>query len=75
MTEPILTPIDRQSVVWLKLKKYLEAQLELLRKRNDGDLDERKTARLRGRIAAVQDLISQGTDKPHAPSEDELFKD
>lgn len=75
MSEPILLPGDRQSACWQKLKPYLEAQLDLLRKKNDASLAEQMTARLRGRIAAVKDLLSLGTDTPKAPSEDELFKD
>ena len=75
MTEPVLTPGDRQSAVWQKLKKYLDAQLEVLRKRNDADFDERKTAKLRGRIEAVKAMLSLGTDAPQSPSEDANFKD
>ena len=75
MTEPVLSPSDRQSAVWQKLKPYLDAQLEALRRKNDADLAPEKTQRLRGRIAAVKDLLSLGTDTPTAPSEDELFKD
>ncbi len=75
MSEPILTPGDRQSATWQKLKKYLDGQLELLRKRNDADADERKTSRLRGRIEAVKAMLSLGTDTPQSPSEDANFKD
>lgn len=74
MSEPILTPGDRQSAVWQKLKKYLDAQLDILRRRNDADADERKTAKLRGKIEAVKALLSLGTDAPRPPAEEE-FKD
>lgn len=76
MSDPVLNKLDRQSETWKKLAKYLEGELATLRAKNDAaGLNEVSTARLRGRIAAVKDLISLGTDAPKAPSEDELFKD
>lgn len=74
MSDPILAPGDRQSAVWQKLKKYLDAQLEQLRKRNDGPLTNEKTLELRGQIRTVKALLSLGTDTPRAPAEEE-FKD
>jgi len=75
MTEPVLTPSDRQSAVWQKLDKFLASELDALRKKNDGDHDAVKTARIRGAIDAVKKLKSLGTDKPQRPSDDEHFKD
>lgn len=76
MSEPVLNLNDRRSDTWQKLVKYLEGELQTLRSKNDSQrLNDIATAALRGRIAAVKDLISLGTDTPKAPSEDELFKD
>jgi hypothetical protein len=75
MSDPILDPIERQSAVWLKLKKQLEARLAMLRMKNDSDLSPHRTARLRGRIEEVKALLSLGTDKPNLPDENEIFKD
>lgn len=74
MSEEILTKIERGSSVWQKIEKRLKEELESLRRKNDGNLPEIATARLRGQIAAVKDLLSIGTDKPTMPKEDQ-FKD
>ena len=75
MTEPILTEGDRHSAVWQKMKKYLDAELAVLRKRNDKHLPDDGNMRLRERINAVKDLLALGEDKPVLPSGDENFKD
>lgn len=75
MTDRVLEPIDRQSAVWLKLKKYLEAELASLRAKNDGNLDEIKTATLRGHIRRVKSILALENDAPPASEEDKLFKD
>ena len=75
MTEPVITEGERRGAVWHKLSEYLDAQLTVLRTRNDKDLSEHVTARLRGRIDAVKALLSLGTDKPVLVSEDDIFKD
>jgi hypothetical protein len=64
VTEPLLNALDLQSPTWMKLKKHLELKLEALRKTNDGDLDEEKTAKLRGRIAEVRAFLAIGDAKP-----------
>ena len=69
-----LTDIEAQSALWLKVKKMMEGRIASLRERNDGSLDERKTARVRGGIAELKYLISQGDKKPLPPPEDQ-FKD
>lgn len=75
MTEPVITEGERNQAVWQKLKTYLEAELAVLRARNDKPMTDDATARLRGRIAAVKDVLSLGTEKPQALSEDALFPD
>lgn len=76
MTSPLLTVHDRQSAVWLKLKPYLEARRETLRRKNDTfSMTADKTIHVRGRIAELKAILSLGTDKPEVPNEEELFKD
>lgn len=62
MTEPpklerVLLDSDLQSPTWLRIEKYLNDRLATLRKENDQDLDERKTAKVRGRIEEVKKLL------------------
>lgn len=75
MTDRVIEQNDRQSAVWLKLKQHLEAELQRLRAKNDGNLDERNTAILRGRIGQVKAILSLEKDAPPPPDEDALFKD
>jgi len=70
--EPVVESIlldgaDRASSTWQKLKKHLEARLHQLRVKNDNDnqkLTEADTAALRGQIAAIKNLLAQGTPAP-----------
>lgn len=55
---------DKLSPTWLRLVEHLEQRLDVLRKQNDGRLDEVQTARMRGRIAQLKELISLGADQP-----------
>ena len=57
------TTQDLSSVVWLKLKEHLEERLEQHRRANDGDLDEVRTAKQRGKITEIKYLISLGTEQ------------
>lgn len=75
MTDRVIEKNDRQSAVWLKLKKHLEAELDVLRKKNDGNLDEVKTANLRGGIRQLKAILALENDAPPPPDEDQLFKD
>lgn len=44
--------------LWSAIQAHLEKDLERLRAKNDGPLSELETAALRGRIAAVKDLLA-----------------
>lgn len=57
-----LTQAERESHLWKKLMKHFEQRIANMRAQNDSDLDERTTARVRGRIAEVRDLMN--LDKP-----------
>lgn len=65
----MLTAELRHSATWVVLKKHLEGRLDILRRQNDGDMDERRSARLRGRIAEVKAMLALGEDKPRQEPE------
>jgi hypothetical protein len=60
----ILTPADRQSAVWLKLKEHYTKRLNTLREQNDGNLDLEATAKIRGRIAEAKQFLALGNPAP-----------
>lgn len=72
--EPVLNELDRNSATWSKVKKYCEARIAALRARNDNDLDEQKTSRIRGSISELKHLMTLGDQQPKPPPEDQ-FKD
>lgn len=57
-----LSADESRSALWLKIKEYLEQRLAEHRLKNDNNLNEIDTARLRGRIA--EDLKLLEMDKP-----------
>ena len=58
-----LTELERQSAVWTKVSEELNSRLTSARLRNDGELNEIETARLRGQIFVLKSLLALG-DKP-----------
>lgn len=58
-----LTPHEQQSAVWIKLRDHLTERLDALRKNNDGDLTPEQTAKLRGRIAALREILALSKDE------------
>jgi hypothetical protein len=62
--EPLLTEAEKSSALWKKLKAHLEERLELNRKKNDGDLTEIQTAKLRGRNSELKHLIDLDNPSP-----------
>lgn len=54
----ILDINDRQSPTWRKIREHFEERLQDHRIKNDGNLTEVETARLRGRIAEAEYIIS-----------------
>lgn len=75
MTEPVLTEGDRNNATWKRLEEHLKKKLAKLREKNDKDMQERDTVRLRGHIECVKEILSLGTVTPITPSEDALFPD
>lgn len=65
VAEPdVLTLDDTRSTTWLKLKKYMEAERDRLRARNDSDLPPLETQTVRGRILQLKNLL----DLAHKPA-------
>lgn len=53
---------ELRSSLWRRLQAHYEAQLELLRRKNDGDMTPEQTQRLRGRIAQVKEFLALATE-------------
>jgi GTP1/Obg family GTP-binding protein len=62
MSKFILNEAESQTALWQKIKKHLEQRLETARNKNDGDLNEVETAKLRGRITELKSFLA--LDKP-----------
>lgn len=54
----VLNQHDLQSAAWAKLRKHMEARLQALRIKNDTDLDPVATARVRGEIKNLKNLLA-----------------
>lgn len=65
-----LNDVERQSALWKKLEAYLQERLQTCRKKNDGDLGELETARLRGEIRAIKQLLAVGESLPPMETDD-----
>lgn len=50
--------IDENSTTWRAIRTYLNERLAKCREKNDKQLDADETARLRGEIAAIKDLLA-----------------
>lgn len=56
---------ERMSPAWISIQRHLTEKLESLRKQNDNtDLDELATARLRGRIYEIKQILGIDQDMP-----------
>lgn len=49
---------DFNSDVWSRLEEHLAARMEVLRAQLEGDLDEKGTAAVRGRIREIKELLA-----------------
>lgn len=54
--------IDLLSPTWRAIRERAELRLDELRRKNDAELDEMQTAKLRGRIAELKELLA--LDRP-----------
>ena len=55
-----LTEIESASALWARLSTHLEERLRILREKNDNPIDPIETARIRGEIKAVKQLLDVG---------------
>ena len=53
----MLTETEKHSSTWIKISKELERRLDVYRKKNDNDMTEYETFRLRGQIAEIKSLL------------------
>jgi CRISPR/Cas system-associated endonuclease Cas3-HD len=60
-----LTAYERESALWKKLEEHMIEKLGIYRSRNDGDLNEIETARLRGRISQVKEFLALSEAPEH----------
>lgn len=70
----LITPQERDTALWRKVRKHIEERIVSLRARNDKDRSERETAVLRGAIGELKSILSIDQDIPLPPVE-EQFKD
>ena len=66
-----LTPGDLISPTWARLRKHMEARLQSLRAKNDNDLDPIATAKLRGEIKVLKNLIALSETNQSMVADDE----
>lgn len=59
-----LTEGDLVSPTWGKIKRHLDSRLKVLREQLEQDVDERKSAKIRGQIAEVKLFIGLADDRP-----------
>lgn len=59
-----LTKEERESALWLRIKAEYEDRLATQRKRNDSDLSDTETAKTRGRISEIKNLLAAGEETP-----------
>jgi len=64
MAKPTLTPAERDSALWKKIEAHYEAHILTLRTMLEGDRTPDVTAKLRGRIAEVKNLLALASDTP-----------
>ena len=59
-----LSDIERHSALWKKISEHINEQIDIARKKNDGELSDTQTARLRGKLQAYKELVALGTPSP-----------
>lgn len=69
MTELKLDRNDLESSLWKRLQAHYEERLRVLRAQNDGDMDDKQTARMRGRIAEIKGFLVLGSQDESAGTE------
>lgn len=59
-----LTQGEKNHPLWIRLKAHFEAELEILRARNDSAMTDIQTATLRGQIKFCKAVVRLGEDRP-----------
>lgn len=59
-----LTDFETQSALWQRIEKHLEERLSILRERNDGGLEQVETARIRGSIGMIKEILAWAKPAP-----------
>ena len=59
-----LSLVERQDPVWQRLCAHMQERIDQLRRENDQDLTEVKTATIRGRISALTALLALDKEAP-----------
>ena len=59
-----LNEIEKTSAIWQKIEEELKSDLDTLRKKNDNDLTDIETARLRGQISFCKKILSWAERDP-----------
>lgn len=65
-----LEPHEAKSLLWLKIKTHMQAELATMRLRNDNPLDAIDTAKLRGRLAQTKEFLLLDTPGETAPNDE-----
>lgn len=60
----VLDRDDLRSPTWARIESHLRDRLAELRERNDADADEARTAKTRGRIAELKELLALAHPEP-----------
>ena len=53
-----LTEFESQSAMWQRVETEITERLAVFREQNDGQLDEERTARVRGQIAMCKEILA-----------------
>ena len=59
-----LTQFEAETAVWKKVESALTDRMNTLRMKNDGALEPLETARLRGSIAMIKEILSWTANSP-----------
>lgn len=60
----ILSEMEKQSAMWVKLEGAFEERLQMLREKNDGALDQASTDRVRGAIGELKEILGWAKTTP-----------
>lgn len=58
-----LTPGEKSSSVWEKIRSKLRSMLSEAREKNDEALDEKTTAQLRGEISILKEILDWDVER------------